>query len=48
MQEAVDDLSVKLVEQQRQLLAANAALESLIAQLAVVRFGSDVPPVLLS
>jgi hypothetical protein len=49
MQQTLDDLMVKLAEQQRQLLAANAALESLIMQLAAVQLGGgDVPPVITS
>jgi hypothetical protein len=49
MQTAIDELMVTLAEQQRQLLAANAALDTLIAQLAAMQPGDDgLPPVIPS
>jgi uncharacterized coiled-coil protein SlyX len=49
MQNAIDELTVKLAEQQRQLLAANAALDSLTAQLVAVQLDGDTsPPVMPS
>jgi uncharacterized coiled-coil protein SlyX len=49
MQSAIDELTVKLAEQQRQLLAANAVLDSLVAQLVAVQFDGDTsPPVIPS
>jgi hypothetical protein len=44
MQAAIDELVVTLAEQQRQLLAANAVLDTLIAQLAAMQVGDDGSP----
>jgi hypothetical protein len=49
MQAAIDELVVTLAEQQRQLLAANAVLDTLIAQLAAMQLGDDgLPPAITS
>jgi uncharacterized coiled-coil protein SlyX len=44
LQTALDELTVKLAEQQQQLRATSAALDSLAAQLGALQRGGDDEP----